>query len=212
MSNSTHRFFTSAFAAVALVAMPACGSDSPTGNTGDELSTLETQELVAGLFGLLEFIQIPLLDAGPAAVPYGDLYEDVVSVEETCFPTGTATIDGLITGDVDNTAGTADIDLNATIDFVGCVYPGETVVFTLNGSPDVDLMANFIVTETSLSAMISIDGAVAYATDDGKTGTCAMDLTITASASAAGVVEGLAGTACGVNSSALDLSLFSDEI
>lgn len=195
--------------------LSGCGDDSPTGNAGDALSAVEAQLLVAELFGVLQLIEIPPLDPGPTAVasgpartPYGDLYDDEIGVADACTGGGLATIDGLITGDVDEAAGTADISLTATADFNQCVVPTQSVSLTLNGDPDVGLSADIDITDVAISVVIDLDGGVSYVSSDGRAGTCAMDLTITANAGSTGVSEVISGSACGTSGSELDIALF----
>lgn len=198
-----------------MFAVSGCGGDSPTGNSGDALNPLEVQFLVFAYFGVLQLIDVPLLDAGPAAVsgpartPYAELYDDLIDGTAECSGGGIITIDGLITGEVDEQSGTADLAANATADFDACVVPGETVTLTLNGAPDIDISADMDVTQQALSITIDSDGAVAFSTSDGRSGTCAIDLRVAASASeVAGVSEVVTGSACGSNASQLDISLF----
>lgn len=213
MLASRPRFISTTLTAAALAFLPACGSDSPTGDTGDALTMIEAQELVTAFFDLLELIDIPPLETGPAAVPaavpYGDLYDDVISGQMECDGSGFASLQGLITGDVDDPAGTADITATATATFVDCVHIGETSTLTIQGNPNIGIMADIVITEATIDITIEIDGGLSYTATDGRTGTCAMDLTVTASASSAGVVEGLTGSACGINGSSIDVSLFS---
>jgi hypothetical protein len=195
-----------------ILVLPACGSDSPTGNSGDALSPVEAQFVVAALFDVLDLIEIPLLDgppaaAGPAQTPYGQLYDPEIGGNQDCF-TGLASISGLITGDVDQNAETADLSASATVDFDACVVPGEVVSFTLDGAPDVDLSADIDISPDVISITLNLDGAVAYAATDNRSGTCAIDLTIVGSASSAGVTESMTGSACGTPASQLDVSLF----
>lgn len=200
---------------LALVVLTACGDDSPTEATGDALTVGETQEVVTAFFDLLELIEIPLLDgggapvAGPAAVPYGDLYDDVIDGQIQCdLPGGTATAVGLITGDVDPVAETADIMVSATVDAVNCAHVGETSTITLDGDPDVGLGGEISITPVSIDITIDVDGGFSFTTDDGRTGTCPMDFTVTASSSEGGLSEVISGTACGVNAAQLQVSLF----
>lgn len=208
------RLFTVPVLAASILAFSACGSDSPTGNSGDALTAAEAEFLVSEFFNALELIQIPLLDTGPAAAsglartPYGELYDPVIAASGPCAGGGLTSVNGAITGDVDETANTADITASATVDFTGCVVPGETISYTLNGNPDVGLTADIAITQTSISIDIGVDGAVSYETTDGRSGSCALDLTVAASQSALGFSQTLGGTACGASAGQFDIVLF----
>lgn len=199
-----------------LLTVSACGDDSPAGITGDALNAAETQQLVGAFFIVLEVIDIPLLDnfygpaagARPAATPYGELYDDEIDGVTECLGGGSASVTGLITGDVDQEAETADISVSATADLVACVVPGEATTFTLNGDPDVDLSAEITITPTAISIDISTDGDVAFSTNDGRSGSCSLNFGVSASATQAGVIQNLTGTVCGISASSLDIALF----
>lgn len=198
-----------------LLSVSACGSDSPSGIEGDALDAAETAQLVAQFFDVLDLVNIPLLDtaipaagAQPAATPYGELYDDQIDGVGECQGGGSASVSGLITGDVDQQAETADISVAATADFAGCVVPGETVTFTLNGDPDVAISADIAITSTSVSIDINADGAVAFVTDDGRSGSCTLDFGVSGSATSSGGIETHTGTVCGLPVSQLDVALF----
>ena len=114
----------------------------------------------------------------------------------------------IIAGDVDEQAGTGDITVNADVDFVGCIVPTETVNFTLSGDPDVALSADIVITDQSITIDITAEGAVAFVGSDGRTGTCGIDLSLGAVASAVGVTQTLTGSACGADASNFDVVLF----
>lgn len=200
--------------AASVFALAACGDDdSPTGNSGDAVSAAEAQFLVAAFFEALDAIDIPPLEtagpAGPAQTPYGELYDDEISGTNECFGGGFSTIQGLITGDVDEETGDADIDVNATVDFTTCIVPAsETVAYTLDGAPDIDVIADIVIAGQLVSIDIDFDGAVDFLTSDGRTGTCALDLTVSASADEAGVSESASGSVCGVSANQLQITLF----
>lgn len=195
--------------AATMLSVSACGGDDPTGNSGDSLTPLEAQALVSAFFLALDGIDIPLLDTGgPAATPYGDVYPDVIESQDECFGGGSTTVDGLITGDVDEQAGTAVISAEADVDFINCVVPTETVAFTLNGDPDVHLSADIDISETAITIDIAMAGDVAFVGSDGRSGTCAIDLSVAAGASPNGVNQTLLGSACGTSANNFDVQLF----
>lgn len=133
----------------------------------------------------------------------------MIDGNEQCGGGGSATIDGLISGDVDQQTGVSDIAVSATVDFIGCVIPGDLVTYTLAGAPDVDISADIDITEGGASIAITTNGGIAYSASDGRSGTCSIDLDINASASqGTGVNEVLTGSACGVPAGQLDISLF----
>jgi hypothetical protein len=194
--------------ATSLLALSACGGDDPTGNSGDALTAAEAEFFVSELFGALSLIQIPLLSGVPAQTPYGDVYPDQIDASDQCGGGGLASIVGTITGDVDQQAGTGDINIAATVDFDDCIVPGETVSFTVNGNPDIGMTADISITQTAITIDIGANGGVSYVTSDGRSGSCSMDLAVAASSSSAGISQSLTGTACGQNANTFNVLLF----
>jgi hypothetical protein len=208
MSTRIRRAIVGTLGAVMVVALPAC-KDDPTGTSGDALSLVEATDIVSGIYDLLELIDIPLLSSGPAAVPYAELYDPMIDVSIVCDgEVGTATMGGTIAGDVDQEAGTADITVSATADFAGCQLIGDAVTLTLDGNPDIDFSGSIAITDVSVLLGIEVDGNVSFETDDGRSGTCDVTLSLSAGATALGVSEQLTGTICGVNAAGMDVTLF----
>jgi hypothetical protein len=212
MLRRRSRLFALPVLAASVFAMAACGDDDPAGISGDAVTFAEAQVLALAFFQALDGIDIPPLESvgvGPAQTPYGELYPDDINSTNPCPAGGSSSVQGLITGDVDEETGEADIDVSVTVDFNACNVPtSETVVFTLNGAPDVGVGADIVIMDQLVSIDVDFAGAVGFLTSDGRTGTCGLDFTISASASEAGVSQGVTGSACGIDASGFEISLF----
>lgn len=195
--------------------LTSCGSDS-TGNSGDALTADEASALASEFLGLLQGIDIPLFEAlpspaaSPAAVPYGDLYDPVIDVNEACDGGGNATIGGTISGDVDSQTYAADINVTATAGFASCGVVSQSSTITVSGNPDVQISGHVVFDPDQESASIDLGGkgSVTYETNDGRSGTCAVDLSANASlTSVSGLTQSVTGTMCGADASKFDLVL-----
>lgn len=184
----------------------AC-SDDPTGATG-ELTEQQAQELAEVIFvqgftlsnssfdpaspfagdpALQAAAGVPVdFDFGPESVP--------------CEFGGNVTVEGSLTGDVDQETGAGTLDFSLTQVHDDCGVQSEAgTSFTLNGNPNTGLDLGFDFAETGDFTMSgTMGGGVAWLTG-GNSGTCTISLTINAS----GNVEteafsgSVTGTACG---------------
>ena len=146
------------------------------------------------------------LAPSPAQVPYGDLYDPIIDVTDECDVGGTATLDGTISGDVDTQAETADLNLLATADFIGCrFYLSEIDIITVDGQPDVVFDADLLIDEAqdNETDVIDVSGGLAFTITDGRSGTCAIDAVVTITS--IGLTEQVtaSGSVCGANAASL---------
>ena len=195
----------------------ACGDSLPTGtNSGDQLDADEVQELVVELFDLLETIDVnipglqvtdPRLFLSRAGVPIDETFSD----SDPCDAGGTALVSGTAQGDVDDETGVGDVTIDATVDFTNCEVEGAEVTYTLQGDPELGIVAEFELGAESITLRIEVGGGFAFATDDEREGTCAVDFNVTITASETTFTETLTGSVCGVNASSLETELFDDE-
>jgi len=210
----TRRTFPLAVLTVGAMLLASCGGSSPTGNSGDALTAAEANLVAAHLFALLQLVTIDLFGptaagGSPAAVPYGDLYDDQIDGSLPCALGGTGSIAGTISGDVTQETGEADLSVNATADWNGCVL-GEGQTVTLDGNPDVGITAHILFGQTSSSIDLDGQGNVSYSTNDGRSGTCGVDMSASVGLTQSGINQTLSGTVCGVDASTLDLQLITD--
>ena len=202
---------SSLLAGVALVAA-ACGDSLPTGvNSGDQPSADEVSALVAALFGDLAELgediaasrqpNVPL-PAGMSLSLAGVPFSDDVSLTRGCEGGGEVELTGTSEGEYDPDTGEGQADFNITQSIDDCVIEAETVTFTVNTDPDIQLIGTLEITENSFSLSFELGGGVSFTTDDEREGSCAIDLSLsfTAEGSQGGSVTIDAnGSACNRN-------------
>lgn len=195
-----------ALATAVALAAGACG-DGPTETSGDPLSEAEVQEVAAEIFAELSGIfsgdfsprQSALLPAGlnlsvTASVPIH------VTIDESgpCGGDGTASVSGSIDGQVDDASGEGNLEFDITQGFNDCVIEGELHSYTVSGQPNIHLTGSFEAAEQSLSGSFTLVGGFAFTVDDGRSGTCGVDVTATVNISGDSFSSTAQGTVCGV--------------
>ena len=104
------------------------------------------------------------------------------------------------------------VSLSMTLVHSDCVirHEGTGIAFTLDGAPDLEMGVELSITDDfGLEMSGTVDGTVRWATDDGRSGSCRMDLDIEAGISPSGFTSTLAGSACGIQVTESDAELFS---
>lgn len=195
------------------VPLAACGGDDGVGLSGDPLTNAEAQALAQIVMsqGLEASEQEAAATAAraasaPAAVPV-EVHRNVSVENAPCPVDGTFSVSGSLDGTID--AATEDIDATYTLEHThsGCVVPheGTGLEFTLDGHPSVTHTYDLLVQGgESVDLSGSIEGAVDWATDDGRSGTCPIDFTIDVSGFSLSETTGslsvsVDGSVCGVD-------------
>lgn len=196
------RFISVSIAGLALT-VAACG-DNPLGvNSGDALSDAEIQALFnqmgdalgdvspsANLVAALDGIQLAEISV-----------DESVSVTAPC-QSGTISVDGSVSGTVDDQTFESDLTMGVTLDFAACVVPADSITVTVDGQPDITYSAHFRLTQDSLVVDGSQLGGFSFTTSDGRAGSCAIDVTFDASyATGSAAVSTVSGTVCGRSAS-----------
>jgi hypothetical protein len=193
-------------AALALAAA-ACG-DGPTQTTGDPLAEAEVQELAAEIFadlggfftGNFAARETAILPAGlslssMAPVPVS------LTIDESgpCGGDGTASVNGSIEGTVDDETGAGNLELDITQSFSNCVIAGSAHTYTISGEPNIRLTGTFESDgESSLSMSFTLEGGFAFSVEDGRAGTCGIDVTAEMTVNGTTLSSTANGTICGV--------------
>lgn len=116
---------------------------------------------------------------GPAAVPYGELFDENIDLQFDCgarAPSGSVSVEGAITGDVNQVTGAVLLDIAAETDFQQCEYEMADWI-RLTSIPSVtyhavsDLESNEVQTVD-----VDASGKIRFEHSDGRTGTCVFDL------------------------------------
>ena len=158
----------------------ACGSDNGTGtNSGDALTTQEALDVYAQLnaaIGTALGGAVP----GPAASP-GASMDPIPTVSADCPYGGSVSV----SGDVDasnfgENGGNISFTFTENINGCGVMSGGNT--FTVDGDPNISISGDIDVSISGMSYNLSgtydLSGGFSYTSDDGRSGSCAMDVSV----------------------------------
>lgn len=204
------RRFTKGLACLAAgfaLVFAACGEDTPTGtNSGDQLTEAEIQALFNELSGAFSETNVFSVSQGaPAAAPgiaaAIDISQDL-NVTVGCQAGGSVGIDGSVDGSVDEQSGAGDVQVDFRYDITDCAVPTETTTFTVNGDPYIQFTGDFAFSEGQFSVTATEQGGFRFEADDGRMGSCAIDLTFSASytqgsTEPSSLDASVSGTVCG---------------
>lgn len=198
---------SSLFTAMAL-ATAGCGSDGPTENSGDELTEAEMSEIATEMFaGMAGFMSGEFSARKSALLPEGlnlSINASVpinVTIDESgpCGGDGTFSVSGSVDGNVDDETGAGDIQLDITQGFTDCLIEGELHVYTVSGQPNLHMTGDFHSDGgDEFDATFALVGGFGFLVDDGREGTCGIDVTTTVSIIGTSVTATAQGTICGI--------------
>lgn len=131
-----------------------------------------------------------LLVGSPITIDHG------VSVTSACPMGGELAVTGEITGSIDDQTLAGTLSLDVATSASNCAFLHEDTQFTLNTAPDLALSGGFSFDQGMLvgQAVFTYVGAVQWSSDDGRSGSCSYDVSVTADQSGS-LVE--SGTVCG---------------
>lgn len=194
-----------------LLTAGGCSDDDPAGPSGD-LSAAEATEL-AGIVAQLAVQQgfsaassgsgaATAPAAAPSAAPVS--FENSVEFTTGCPQGGTVDVRADISGTVDNQTGALDTNLSVVQTHSSCrASGGQTgTVYTLDGAPNLTVVMGVDTDPQTgeFDIAADFDGAVGWSAD-GRSGTCAMDLSVVSSGSTlAGTgTNTVTGTICSIS-------------
>ena len=168
------------------MAVSACGDDGGAVGTtsGDPLNSTEANAVFNQLFGIGfgGLASPPALMAAPAAEP-------IPETTTQCPGGGSVTVSGDVSGGT--TSGSFDI----TETISGCVVTEGGVAFTVNGDPEIRITGDITIGQTleDIDIDMTIRGGFTYSSDDGRSGSCGVDVSI----SMTGSTISASGNVCG---------------
>ncbi len=178
----------------------ACG-DSLTGVTsGDELSSTEVAAVLAALGSAFETVGA---QAAPsqAAISVNTDFDVTVECES-----GTLKVSGSVAGTFDDETFESDLSTTVRWEPNACVVSDESTgkTFTVDGAPRVELVLDITTTLESVTVSGTQEGGFSYTSSDGRTGSCAMDVTFSIVTTESSVDATVTGTICGLAASGFD--------
>jgi len=187
-------------------ALSGCKDDPLGVNSGDPLTPAEMQAVFAAIsstFSTLGFAPVPAAVGGPARTTVS--VSESFDVSAPCGEAGSIDTSGSVNGTFDDETFAFDMDYQLRMTPMGCVVSTEEGTVTLDGAPYIQLNMDFLLSETQLSITGSETGGIAFTSSDGRSGSCAFDVTfsVTADLEGSGGSSSASGTVCGVSASNL---------
>ena len=194
------------------------------GSSTEPEDSLTQEEAVALLeVAMSRGLQLTNLDALPAGsetvTPDGVVLEFTVP----CTMGGTVAVDALFVLPEEPVAGSfpEELAVSTTLVHSDCMerHAGTGITFTLDGAPEVEMSIGLSIstdpTDPGIELSGTVDGTVRWATDDGRSGSCRLDVALEPVDDPDALLRLsviLAGQACGaqiMESFSADLSLLS---
>jgi hypothetical protein len=163
---------TAALAAVLLLVTSACSEDT-TGVTGDPLTQQEA-------FAIFAELQSAVADAlGGVAPAPARVSTPLPEVTGQCLGGGTVTISGEVDDNIDPQTGLGTVTFSLVESIDACVVQTTGSTFTVNGAPNLLISGDLTVGEDfALEGTYDMDGGFRYTSDDGRSGTCDVDVSL----------------------------------
>ena len=195
-------------ALVGALGVAACGEDDGPVATGDALSEAEAAALSEIVLGTAfqATAGIPTSPApvnGPQAVPFS--YSADIDATAPCSAGGTASLTGSATINGDDETGEFSIAYSVTAAYNECgEYAGsQEALFTVGGSLTMTATADYAQGQGqqfgTLTSTGSFTGNVSWSSDDGRSGTCAVNLTSSTTSDGQAINATTEGSFCGVS-------------
>lgn len=195
-------------APVLALGLAACGGGFT--SSGDALTESEAADLAEALAqgGFAGFAGIGA--AAPSRAPGVAATTITQTLSETvpCEGGGNVSINGSVTGNINQTGSGGTISFNYTAAPSGCAVStsgGKT--FTISGDPNIKAQGDFTFsisgTSETFQGSLNYDGKFSWTSSDGRAGACGVDLTANYDFSFSGTgttgTAALTGTVCGVS-------------
>lgn len=175
------------------IAVSACGDGAGTlgTNSGDPLDAGEANAVFNQLFA----IGFGGIASGPAPLRAAAA-EPIPETTSQCPGGGSVTV----SGDVDGGSTSASFNIVETIS--GCMITEDGVVFTVNGDPNITISGDISFDQSLENLDVDMDmiGGFGYSADDGRSGTCAVDVSISLTGTNASVTGNVCGQSVTVSS------------
>jgi hypothetical protein len=173
----------------------ACGDDDLTGvDPGSELTSTEVTAILTALGSAFESASSSA-QAAPAQVPepVSETFDESVPCES-----GSIAVSGSILGSADVETFESDLTTTVSWDPNACVVGDGTNTFTVDGAPGVELVLHLIFTQGALTLSGTETGGFSFTSSDGRSGSCALDVTFSIATAPTGVERTVTGTICGL--------------
>ena len=181
-----------------VLAAASCGGESSTEPDDDTLTGEEALALVEVAMGQGFALVGDVTSGSEIVTPEGVMLQFTAP----CAMGGTVAVDARPSFIGDPGAESAGVGLSVTLVHSGCTerHEGTGIAFTLDGAPELEVSIELSFSAEFMVAISgTVDGTVRWATEDGRSGSCTMDVGIeTVDDPDALLSLTVAGQACGV--------------
>jgi hypothetical protein len=205
------RTIPSYLALSAILLAAGCSGDNPLGvNSGDQLTAAEIQSLFGAMSAAFAgggVTPAPGVQPSAAAIPIDQSF----NFSSNCPLGGSVGIAGSANGEIDEQTLAGNLTMNFAYRLNECAVSGENATFTVSHDPEIVFTGEYVFSQEEISVSGSQEGGFVFTADDGRSGSCLIDLDFSVSynnvtqASSATV----SGTVCGMSGdqfSPVDLS------
>jgi hypothetical protein len=182
--------------------LTACGGDPVGVTSGDELTDTEIQAIFNAFGGAIGGMDGSASRVAPQdGIQMAEIKVNrSVSVSTPCNLGGEISLNGSVEGTVDDETFASNLEMGIGVQFDACVIPSEQNTVSVDGEIQVD--SRVVLNEGSFSVDGSQVGGFEFTTDDGRIGSCAVDIEFSASSTdGTSAQSSLSGTVCGRSAS-----------
>jgi hypothetical protein len=182
--------------------MAACGGDPLGVNSGDELSDTEIQAIFNAFSGALDGVDASASRVAPQdGIQMADIdVNQSVNISTGCNLGGEISLSGSVEGTVDDETFASNLEMGIGIQFDACIIASEENTVSVDG--DVQFDSHIVIDEGAFSVDGSQVGGFDFTTNDGRIGSCAIDIDFSASLSeGTSAQSSVTGTVCGRSAS-----------
>jgi len=182
--------------------MAACGGDPVGVNSGDELSDTEIQAIFNAFGGALDGVDASASRVAPQdGIQMADIdVNQSVNVSTDCNLGGEISLSGSVEGTVDDETFASNLEMGIGIQFDACIIASEENTVSVDG--DIQFDSHIVINEGAFSVDGSQVGGFDFTTNDGRIGSCAIDIDFSASFSeGTSAQSSVTGTVCGRSAS-----------
>jgi hypothetical protein len=182
----------------------ACGEDATGVTSGDELTSAEVAVVIAALGSAFDSVGVAaqqVAAAGPALAAIN--INENFSLSVPC-ESGTLDVSGSMDGTVDDQTFAMDATLEVSWNPKGCVVSDDLNTFTVDGAPQVTVTLDISSSEDIVSLSGTETGGFSFTSSDGRSGSCAIDVTFSLVTTASSVESTITGTICGLQASSFE--------
>ena len=126
-----------------------------------------------------------------------------VNVSAPCNLGGEISLSGSVDGTVDDETFASDLEMEVGVQFDACVVASDQNTVIVDG--DIQFDSHVVLSEIQFSADRSQVGGFEFTTNDGRTGSCAIDIDFSASyTEGTSAQSSVSGTVCGRSAGAFE--------